>query len=196
MNSEQQKNEQEVNMIVFNELKRRVDITRRARIKASERLRERHEFFEKTSYFYSLVVLVLSVWFIDAEGNATKVLLIASLSLTFFTMFLGIKSYKERASNFEYNYQQLNVLLNKLQRLETTPNLINQEKLKELHREYEKLIIEKENHTSIDYITCREENKDKYKKEIRKYKFNDGLKKGLVLGVPLITLIAFLYTNR
>lgn len=66
MNSEQQKNEQEVNMIVFNELKRRVDITRRARIKASERLRERHEFFEKTSYFYSLVVLVLSVWFIDA----------------------------------------------------------------------------------------------------------------------------------
>lgn len=196
MNSEQQKNEQEINMIVFNELKRRVDITRRARIKASERLRERHEFFEKTSYFYSLVVLVLSVWFIDAEGNATKVLLIASLSLTFFTMFLGIKSYKERASNFEYNYQQLNVLLNKLQRLETTPNLINQEKLKELHREYEKLIIEKENHTSIDYITCREENKGKYKKEIRKYKFYDGLKKGLVLGVPLITLIAFLYTNR
>lgn len=40
-------------MDVFYELKRRVDLTRRARIKASDRLRERHEFFEKKSYFYS-----------------------------------------------------------------------------------------------------------------------------------------------
>lgn len=204
MNNEQQKNEwivnimqneQVSNMTVFNELKRRVDVTRRSRIKASERLRERHEFFEKTSYFYSLVVLVLSVWFIDAEGSTTKVLLIASLSLTFFTMFLGIKSYKERASNFEHNYQQLNVLLNKLQRLEATPNLISQEKLKELHREYEKLILEKENHISIDYIMYREENKEKYKKEIRFYQLKDGLKKFLVLFAPLILLIIFLYTN-
>ena len=142
----QQKDKTINNMDVFNELKRRVDLTRRARIKASDRLREKHEFFEKTSYFYSVVVLILSIWFIEGKGDIPKVLLISSLSLTFFTMFLGVKSYKERASNFENNYQQLNVLLNKLQRLEADPSSINQLKLKELHRDYEKLILEKEKH--------------------------------------------------
>lgn len=205
MSNEQQKNEQVVHitqkekaindMDVFYELKRRVDLTRRARIKASDRLRERHEFFEKTSYFYSLVVLILSIWFIDGEGSTTKILLIASLSLTFFTMFLGIKSYKERASNLENNYQQLNVLLNKLQRLESAPNLINQEKLKELHRDYEKLILEKENHISIDYITCKPEHEEKYAKKIMWYKLKDGLKKYTVLFVPLILLIISLYKS-
>lgn len=87
-------NQNEVNNIdVFNELKRRLVITRRARIKASTRLREKHEFYELTSYVYSLVVLILSVWVIgisgDSSDSTTKMLLIASLSLTFLTMFLG-----------------------------------------------------------------------------------------------------------
>ncbi|MDR4441778.1 SLATT domain-containing protein [Bacillus cereus] len=182
-------------MDVFNELKRRVDLTRRSRIKASGRLREKHEFFEKTSYFYSLVVLLLSIWFIDGEGNITKILLISSLSLTFFTMFLGVKNYKERASNFENNYQQLNVLLNKLQRLEANPSLITQVKLKELHRDYEKLILEKENHISVDYMTCKPEHEKKYKMEILLYKFREGFKKYTLLFLPLILLMIFLYKS-
>lgn len=202
MSNEQQKNEQVVHitqkekaineMDVFYELKRRVDLTRRARIKASDRLREKHEFFEKTSYFYSVVVLILSIWFIEGKGDIPKVLLISSLSLTFFTMFLGVKSYKERASNFENNYQQLNVLLNKLQRLEADPGSINQLKLKELHRDYEKLILEKENHISINYMTCKPDHEKKYKDEIRKYVWRERFQKFIVFCLPLILLIVFM----
>lgn len=181
------------NMDVFYELKRRVDLTRRARIKASDRLRKKHEFFEKTSYLYSLIVLILSIWFINGDENITKILLIASLSLTFFTMFLGIKNYKERASNFENNYQQLNVLLNKLQRLESVPDLITQEKLKELHRDYEKLILEKENHINIDYMTCKPEHEEKFAKEIKQYKLKDSLKKYTVLLPFVVLLIVCIY---
>ncbi|KAA0762987.1 SLATT domain-containing protein [Bacillus sp. SH5-2] len=188
----QQKDKTVNNMDVFNELKRRVDLTRRARIKASARLREKHEFFERTSYFYSVVVLILSIWFIDGKGDIPKVLLISSLSLTFFTMFLGVKSYKERASNFENNYQQLNVLLNKLQRLEADPNSINQLKLKELHREYEKLILEKENHISIDYMTCKPDHEEKYKDEIRRYVWQERFQRFIVFCLPLILLILFI----
>lgn len=188
----QQKDKTINNMDVFNELKRRVDLTRRARIKASDRLREKHEFFEKTSYFYSVVVLILSIWFIEGKGDIPKVLLISSLSLTFFTMFLGVKSYKERASNFENNYQQLNVLLNKLQRLEADSSSIDQMKLKELHRDYEKLILEKENHISIDYMTCKPDHEVKYKKEISRYVWRERLQRCIVFCLPLIIWIVFI----
>ncbi|WP_249937862.1 hypothetical protein [Niallia circulans] len=69
-------------------------------------------FFEKVSHFFSVFVLVLSIWFINSDNSdITKILLIASLALTFFSMFLGVKNYKERASNFETNYQQLSVII-------------------------------------------------------------------------------------
>ncbi|ATX84793.1 hypothetical protein CU084_17670 [Bacillus velezensis] len=61
------------NYEVFEDLKRRVSFTRKARIQASKRLRERHEFFEKVSYFYSLLVLIFSVWFLNM-GNEKKIL--------------------------------------------------------------------------------------------------------------------------
>ncbi|MCU5342851.1 SLATT domain-containing protein [Bacillus cereus] len=181
---------------IFKELKRRVDLTRRSRIKAADRLRERHEFFEKVSYFYSVVVLALSVWFITGNNGTTKILLIASLSLTFFTMFLGVKNYKERASNFENNYQQLNMLLNKLQRLEGDLGSVNQDKLKELHRDFEKLILEKENHINIDYITCNSDHELKYQNKIMIYKLKDGFVRYTVLILPLIVLIISLYLNK
>lgn len=180
---------------VFYELLRRLDITRRARIKASTRLREKHEFYEKTSYCYSIVILVLSIWFIDSSGDITKVLLIASLSLTFYTMFLGIKNYKERASNFENNYQQLNELLNKMQRLEADKHKITQNVLKELHREYEKLIIDKENHLPIDFMMCNSENETRFKNEIKRYKRIDTAKKESILIFPFILLAIFLFTE-
>ncbi|QJX64880.1 SLATT domain-containing protein [Niallia circulans] len=166
-------------------------MTRRARIKASSRLREKHEFFEKVSHFFSVFVLVLSIWFINSDNSdITKILLIASLALTFFSMFLGVKNYKERASNFETNYQQLSVLLNKLQRLETKPHLITETKLKELHREYEKLLIDKENHLDIDYMVANDEQVKKHKHEIIKYKQKELFIKILVITSPVIFMLA------
>lgn len=179
---------------VLEELNRKVDLTRRSRIKASQRLREKDDFFEKVSHFYSLLVLIFSIWFVVTPNeliniNSTKMLLIISLSLLFFTMFLGMRNYKERANNFETNYQQLNVLLHKIQRLKTSPSDITTEKLKELHREYEKLIIDKENHQNIDYMTCNDEMATKFKLEITKYKILDNVKKVLVAVYPLLLII-------
>lgn len=185
------------NLEVFYEIKRRVDLTRRARIKASARLREKHEFFEKVSYFYSVVVLVLSIWFINSSnGDITKLLLIASLALTFFSMFLGVKNYKERASNFETNYQHLIIFLNKLQRLETNLNQIDDGKLKELHRDYEKLLLDKENHIDIDYMTSTEELSNKFKSEIARYKRKETYTKTIVVLSPLIFLILIYLIKR
>jgi len=153
------------NLDVFYDLKRRIKITRKARIRASKRLRAKHEYFEKITNLYSVLVLILSVWFISSD-EATKILLVLSISLTFFTMFLNNKNYKERAGSFDTNYQHLDIQLNKIERLEANPEKITSEVVKGLHRDYEKLLIEKENHHDIDYMTSSDELKEKNKKEI------------------------------
>lgn len=187
----------QTNEDVFNELRRRVSITRKGRIRASKRLRKKHEYFEKVTHLYSLVVLILSVWFINVPDQelsllVTKMLLILSLSLTFFTMFLGNKNYKERAGNFETNYQHLDVLLNKMDRIKASGDKITTEMNKGLHREYEKLLIEKENHHDIDYYTSSKDSQQEFSKEIITYNVFERAQKIIVAIYPFL-LLAFIY---
>ncbi|WP_412678058.1 SLATT domain-containing protein [Bacillus swezeyi] len=199
-NNEEKEYKPLTNKDLFLVLKRRVRFTRQARIEASKRLRERHDFFEKVSYFYSLLVLIFSVWFLNMGSNqesfaATKVLLIFSLSLTFFTMFLNIKNYKERAGSFELNYQNLDVLLNKIERRECNIDSVTGNEIKELHREYEKLLLEKENHLDIDYYLSDKKTKEKYQNKIKKYQRKDKFVKFLIAIYPLIIiLLIIVYT--
>jgi hypothetical protein len=186
---------------VFNELRRRVSITRKGRIRASKRLRKKHEYFEKVTNLYSLVVLILSVWFInipdqDLSLQVTKMLLILSLSLTFFTMFLGTKNYKERAGSFETNYQHLDVLLNRMDRIIASGVEITTELNKEFHREYEKLLIEKENHHDIDYFTSKNELKKEYKNEILFYYLEENATKIIVAIYPVLILVFIILLNK
>ncbi|MGW6106966.1 SLATT domain-containing protein, partial [Bacillus subtilis] len=120
---------------------------------------------------------------------------IFSLSLTFFTMFLNIKNYKERASSFELNYQNLDILLNKIERRECDPESITDEEIKGLHREYEKLLLEKENHLDIDYYVSNKKTREKYASKINQYVWRDRVVKCLVAIYPIIIIFAIvLYT--
>lgn len=188
-------NEKKVSCIdVFKELKRRVGITRKARIKASSRLRKQHEFFEKVTHLYSLLILILSVWFLNSAVSdqnflIAKILLILSLSLTFFTMYINIKNYKERASNFELNYQNLDILLNKLEREEIRKNELTNEKLKSFYREYEKLLIDRENHHDVDFWTSEKEIPEEFRWKVIRYNINQYFKNFIVATFPILLLI-------
>ncbi|AVI41090.1 hypothetical protein [Bacillus pumilus] len=110
-------------------------------------------------------------------------------------MFLNIKNYKERAGSFELNYQNLDILLNKIERREAKLNTIEEEELKGLHREYEKLLLEKENHLDIDYYLSDRQSQEKYTMKIMKHNLIDWVVKILVLIYPLMIILAiFLYT--
>lgn len=184
---------------VFEDLKRRVNITRRVRIKSADRLRKKHDFFEKTTHGYSILLLVASIFFLGVEESnyqITKVLLVGSLILTFATMYLNIKNYKERANNFETNYQQLDTLWNKISRIEMqyTDSAVPYEKIKELHREYEKMILDKENHTDIDYQEfVYQKGKDECLKLAAKNKIKKEKTKSFIINscVRWLPLIAF-----
>ncbi len=185
----------------FRHLKGRIKTTRKSRIEASKRLRKNHNFFyEKVSHFYSLIVLILSVWFLNQsnEGSmeATKILLVLSLTLTYFTMFLSLRNYKERAGNFETNYQQLDVLTNKIDRFNAGDKVLSMEVLKEFQREYEKLIIGKENHINMDYYLSDEDNQEKFKKRIITYRAKEGITNFLVAIYPLILVLIVLLFSK
>lgn len=110
-------------------------------------------------------------------------------------MFLNIKNYKERASSFELNYQNLDILLNKIERRECDPESITDEEIKGLHREYEKLLLEKENHLDIDYYVSNKKTREKYASKINQYVWRDRVVKFLVAIYPIIIIFAIvLYT--
>ncbi|KAB2377116.1 hypothetical protein AT261_30040 [Bacillus cereus] len=184
----------------FKDLKGRIKKTRQSRIEASKRLRKKHNYYEKVTHFYSLVVLILSVWFLNQQGEsgttATKILLVLSLSLTYFTMFLSLRNYKERAGDFEANYQQLDVLTNKIDRCKASGEKLDIVILKGYQREYEKLIIGKENHQNIDFYISTQDNRTKFKSEILYYNIKDKTMNILIAIYPiLLVLVIYLFTK-
>lgn len=198
----------------FKDLKRRIKATRKSRLQASKRLRENHNYYEKVINFYSLVLLVLSVWAlasVDEDGISTRILLISSLALTYLTMFLNIKNFKERATKFESNYQALDILTNKMDRYEAANELtITTPLLKQIQREYEKSIVGNENHLDIDFYISQYNKNNWYsgdttahdvkkqsdlKRKIILFKVFDKFKKAMITIFPLlIILLIWAYT--
>ena len=106
-----------------------------------------------------------------------------------------MRNYKERAGNFETNYQHLDVLTNKIDRFLAIEQELTELKLKEFQREYEKLIIGKENHQNIDYYISTEENQQKFKNEIHKYKFGENIMNITISIYPILLLgIIFIFS--
>lgn len=158
---------------LINDLKYRIELTKRARIKASARLRLKHLRYEKIIHLYSILVLILTIWFLGNDEinlQSTKILLIFSLTITFLSMYLNMQNYKERAGSFETNYQNLDILLNRIKRMLLNGQNVGIDQIKEIQREYEKLLIDKENHLPIDYNEAIEDytksQKRKEKKDI------------------------------
>jgi hypothetical protein len=183
----------------FHALKKRVKALRKSRINAAKRLRSRHEFFEKVTNIYSIVVLVLSVWFIGASDDGlivAKSLLMLSLSMTFLSMFLNSKNYKERAGMFETNYQNLDILTNKIERYGASGKLITEEELKNFHREYEKLIMEKENHKDIDFYTSTTDLRSLHSKEIWIHEIVSKFKNACIILYPFIIALLIFVSSK
>lgn len=156
---------------LINDLKYRIEITKRARIKASARLRSKHLRYEKIIHLYSILVLILTIWFLGNDEinlQSTKILLIFSLTITFLSMYLNMQNYKERAGSFETNYQNLDILLNRIKRMLLNEQSIGIDQIKEIQREYEKLLIDKENHLPLDYKEAFEDYTKSQKRKDKK----------------------------
>lgn len=195
-------------------LERRIRIIRSARIEASKRYKEDDNFYRFVTIFYSIIVTVMSIRFafglntLDDNGdkNLSILLLVTSVFVTLFTMYVSIKNSGEKVGRFQSNYMEITRLKADIQL-----SIANYKTLKEPDKDnmnkdyisyakrYASMLTQSENHDDIDYWRAvkREDNdEDKIKiakKKISVYRMWKYFKRTLALcSVPLLITLIFI----
>lgn len=126
-------------------------ITRKCRILAAERLYANENFCRFVSIYYSILTTVLTIInMINIESkNIDVVILIISITVTNFLLYLDTQNYKDRYLALKKNYLDLNELQIKIKSLEVKYDI---NEYNEVALEYNNLLREVENHKEYDYI--------------------------------------------
>jgi len=143
----------------LDELERRIDITRRARFTCSTRLRKYFDTIQNLIIYYNILVVILSIvtlyhFFNDKAEWITYFTLALSIGLSFFVTHIGSKNYKEKAILMETNGHDLSKIYGKIEMLRLKSE-IERIKITGLYKEYERVLINVENHESIDYLQVK-----------------------------------------
>lgn len=145
------------NLNLLEELKRRVDITYRTRIIATNRLRDKHNEYKKLNIYYSAIVTGISILSIGIDAKImeipiSNIVLMFSIVLTYFMFYISEQNLQERAYKMEETFKRLDKLKNKISiTLQYNELDIQNEQCKKLYKEYESIIASIENHEEIDF---------------------------------------------
>jgi SMODS and SLOG-associating 2TM effector domain family 5 len=199
--------------VLMKELERRSRIIRSSRIEASKRYKSDDNFYRFVTIFYSILVTVITIRFafgLDILGNSENkdlsiILLVMSVFVTLFTMYVSIKNAGEKVGRFQSNYMELTRLLADIQLANvyykvdfTHDELLGvYEDYKKFSNRYASLLTQIDNHDDIDYWKAvkREEEENQAKvliadKKIQNYTFWKYCKRVLALfSVPLLLII-------
>lgn len=130
-------------------------ITKKSRINSSERLDKSESLYQMIIFWYSIVIIALSILNLNKnsiEDTTSMLLLISSIVLSFFSVFVNSKNYKERSLYMKYNYINLMKLENKLKLLKDNIQSLSYEEFQKIQLEYEDILLYVENHLEEDYI--------------------------------------------
>lgn len=149
-------------------LLRKIWITRKCRIEASERIKKTDTRVQILIIYFSIVLVALSIWDFQYSNSPNKIgsylILVMSIALTMSSIFCSSRNYQERCINLKYNYIALDRLYCKVEAL--SDEYLSVEKLDNYYNEYCSLLESVENHNNIDYINAIwgvvEEKKTKY----------------------------------
>lgn len=133
------------------ELTRKVWITRKSRIEASERVRNKYNLYKGLQVYYSIFIVVYSIWNIqpnssnDRISEASLFLLIISIIFSIFSMYVSTKNLQEKYFNFKTNYVELEKIYGQLRELNST------NEIQQIRNQYVNLLSAVDNHETIDY---------------------------------------------
>ncbi|NRS15860.1 SLATT domain-containing protein [Brevibacillus sp. HB1.4B] len=149
---------------IYTRLLDNIWITRKCRIQTSERLESTDFWAQVLINYYTLIVLVASIWTISPENSTpfiSFVLVIASLFLFASTLFVSSRDFKSRAKDLKNCYLKMEGLYRELQIIQEDPNTkeINLAQFKDISNKYDDLLSNVENHSKYDYLIFIKEQK-------------------------------------
>lgn len=139
---------------VLSDLIRRVWITKKSRIEASERILKKHSLYQGLLVYYSIVIVACSIWNIqprNTDGRITEAslfLTIVSISSSLFSLYISTKNLQEKYFNLKINYIELDNIYGKLNVIDPTNS---SHEIREIQKQYNNLLFSVDNHEKIDY---------------------------------------------
>ena len=146
-------NDENRNIELLRGLKRKVDITYRTRINASNRLREKHQYYKRISTYFSILVTAISVISMLIDNNKISSLVLASsICLTYYMMYISEQNLQERAYKMEVTFKELGALKDEIDLVIVNKfSKITENECKKLFDKYSNILSSIENHEDIDY---------------------------------------------
>ena len=181
------------------ELKRRIDITRRARFACSVRLRRYFDKIQNLIVYYNVIVVLVSIislyqFYNETASWTTYLTLAISIALSFFATHMGGKNYKEKAIMMESNGHDLSKIYGKIEMLKVKSE-IEADKVANLYKEYERTLVIVENHDPVDYLQSKMTKKSATVEEAKKldrYYSEEKLKFRIAYTIPALVGIGIL----
>ncbi|SEJ59766.1 hypothetical protein SAMN05660742_11182 [Propionispira arboris] len=149
-----------------NSLENRIWITRKCRIHASERLDKWNCWTKLLQVYYSVILVGLSIYNLSLAKLGTQntaiseQLLITSITVSFFSMYLLSQNYKERALRLKYNYHGFDELYRKITQM-TIDDQYEVQQIIDIEKEYLFLLKSSENHRMEDFLSSQRDSEKK-----------------------------------
>ena len=181
---------------------RRMWITKKSRINASQRLLDNYWFTQFVTAMYSILLIILTLLSLDPTDTKSKLLLCASITLAVFTVYGIAKNYQERHIRMKDNYIKISNIESQLKAVQC--NFPEDEmKVSGIIKSYEALMSEVENHLPVDYLPVKksteEEDNPRIKIKVPKGYYVNRMKlfipKIIIVFIWFIILITFLLVD-
>lgn len=142
---------------IIDSLLRKIWITKKCRIVASERLEKAELYAQFIFVYYSVILVSLSIWNLFPEHSTSALSLIsviASIGLLCISLFINSRNYKNRAIALKSCYVKLGGLYSKLQILSSDilEMDVRKQSFLNIENNYLELLNNVENHSEFDYL--------------------------------------------
>lgn len=129
-------------------------ITRKARIYCERRLRFRSQLSQILIIYYSLLLVLCSLWNLTYSSTqiVNLILIFGSLAVLVFSVYIYSQKYEERSIAMRNCYINLDKIYLDIKRAEENNDI---DKIKQFHSEYSSVLSNIENHSDYDYLCLR-----------------------------------------
>ena len=130
-------------------LANKIWLTRKCRIKCSERLKRNNYISQSLITWYSFLLIAFTIYQDSLSSHYDSIILILSIALLVISVYVMAMNYSARSIKMQILYTQLDNLYKQVEKEQDQVNL------DKFYKQYTDLIALTENHSEYDYLKVR-----------------------------------------